>query len=87
MGEETKMSGLYKEEPPEEGQPSLWAGKFRVEGRICQVETEGCWENLEAGSALIHKICTSVPCQKPDSLFYCGLRRGTNYPAYYHIPK
>ena len=30
---ETKMSGLYREEPLGEGQPSPWAGKFRVEGR------------------------------------------------------
>jgi hypothetical protein len=29
-------------------------------GRVCQVGTEGCWENLEARSALICKICTSV---------------------------
>jgi len=36
-------------------QPSLWAGKFRGRGGACQVGTEGCWENLEAGSALICK--------------------------------
>jgi hypothetical protein len=29
---------------------------------ICQVGTEGCWENLEARSALIYKIFTSAPC-------------------------
>ena len=38
------------------------AGKFKVGGRISQVGTEGCWENLEARSALVCKICTSVPC-------------------------
>jgi hypothetical protein len=37
------------------------AGKFKVGGRISQVGTEGCWENLEARSALVCKICTSVP--------------------------
>jgi hypothetical protein len=30
--------------------------KFKVGGRVCQVGTGGCWENLE--SAL---MCTSVP--------------------------
>lgn len=25
-----------------EGQPSSWARKFRVWGRVCQVGTEGC---------------------------------------------
>jgi hypothetical protein len=53
------MSGLYREESLGQGQPSLWAGKFRVWGRICQVE--GCWENLEARSALICKMHTPVP--------------------------
>jgi hypothetical protein len=33
-----------------EGQPSPWDGKFKVRGRVCQVETEGCWEKLEARS-------------------------------------
>ena len=32
----TNMSGLYREESLEEGQPSPWAGEFRVEGRVCQ---------------------------------------------------
>lgn len=31
-----------------EGQPNFWAGKFRVGHRICQVETKGCWEDLES---------------------------------------
>ena len=61
-GGESKKSGLYREEPLGEGQPSPWAGKFRVEDRVCQEGTEGCWVNLEARSALICKICTSVPC-------------------------
>jgi hypothetical protein len=60
--EQTKISGLYREEPLGEGQPSPWAGKFRVEDRVCQEGTEGCWVNLEARSALICKICISVPC-------------------------
>ena len=55
------MSRLYREETMEEWQPSPWTGKFRVGGRVCQVGTEGCWENLEARSALVCKICTSVP--------------------------
>ena len=59
---ETKMSGLYREEPLKEGPPSLWARKFRVGGGVYQVRTEGCWENLEARPALVCKICTSVPC-------------------------
>ena len=54
----TKMSGLYREEALVEGQPSPWAGKFRVGGRVCQVGTERCWENLQARSALMCKTCT-----------------------------
>jgi hypothetical protein len=54
-----KISGLYKEEPLGEGQASSWAGKCRVGGRVCQVGAE---ENQEAGSSLMCKICTSVPC-------------------------
>ena len=38
---ETKMSGLYREEPLGEGQPNLWAGKSRVGGRVCQVRRPG----------------------------------------------
>ena len=41
----------YKEDFLGEGQPSPWAGKFKVGGKLCQVVTEGCWENLEARSA------------------------------------
>jgi hypothetical protein len=48
----TKMSGGGK------GSPAPCAEKFRVGNRTCQVGTEGCWENLEARSALIYKICT-----------------------------
>jgi hypothetical protein len=33
-----------------------WDGKFRVEDRVYQVGTGGCWENLEARSALLCKI-------------------------------
>lgn len=47
--------------------PSPWAGKFRVGGRVCQVGTEECWENLEARSALICKICTPVSCPRVQS--------------------
>ena len=57
-----KISGLHREEPLREGQLSPWAGKFRIEGRVCQVGSEGCWENLEARSAFVCKMCTSVPC-------------------------
>jgi hypothetical protein len=35
-----RMSGLYMEELLGEWQPNPWAGKFRVEGRVCQVGTE-----------------------------------------------
>ena len=31
------MSGLYREEPLGEGQPSVWAGEFRVEGGVGQL--------------------------------------------------
>jgi hypothetical protein len=55
-----QMSGLYREEPLWEGQPSLWAGKFRVGDRVSQGGTERCWENL--AKSVICKICTSVPC-------------------------
>jgi hypothetical protein len=58
--EKIKMSGLQREEAPRKGQPSPWAGKFWVKGRVNQVGTEGCWENLEARSALISKTCTQV---------------------------
>lgn len=57
---------LDTEEPWEEGQSSSCAGKFRVVGRICQVGTEGYQENLEARSALISKIHSSVPCPRSD---------------------
>ena len=34
------MSGLYSKELLGEGQPSLWVGKSKVGGRVCQVRTE-----------------------------------------------
>jgi hypothetical protein len=34
--------------------------KVKIGGRVCQIGTEGCWENLESRSALICKICASV---------------------------
>jgi hypothetical protein len=61
---EAKMSGLHREEPVAEGQLSPWAGKLGVGCSVCQVRTEGCWENLKARSALVCKICTSVPCPR-----------------------
>jgi len=48
-----------------EGQPNPWAGKFRVRGRVCQVGTEGFWENLEAKSAYVPQ--SVVPSLKPNS--------------------
>ena len=62
--EEIKMSGLYREEPLGEGQPSPWAGKFRVRSRVCQLGTEGCWENLEAWSALDVKYAPQLFCSR-----------------------
>jgi hypothetical protein len=56
------MSGLYREEPWGKGSPASGLKKFKVGGRVCQVGTEGCRENLEAGTALMCEICTSVPC-------------------------
>lgn len=55
---DTKTSGLYREEPFGAGQPSPWDGKFGIRGRVSQEGTEGCWENLEARSSLVCKICT-----------------------------
>jgi hypothetical protein len=55
------MSGLYREEPLGVGQPSPWTEKFSIGGRVCQVGTEGCWENLRAKFVLVCKLCTSVP--------------------------
>jgi len=51
------MSGLCREQPPGEGKLSPWAGKFRVVGRVGLVGAERGWENQEAKSALICKIC------------------------------
>jgi hypothetical protein len=42
--------GLYREEPGLGSSPE--AEKLEVGGRVCQVGTEGCWENLEARSVL-----------------------------------
>lgn len=50
---ETEMSGLYREEPLGDRKPRPWAGRVRTEGRVCQVRTEGCRENLEARSTLV----------------------------------
>jgi hypothetical protein len=62
-GKENTISRLYREELLlREGQPRCWTGKFRVGTRVCQVGTEGCWENLEARWNLICKICTLVLC-------------------------
>jgi hypothetical protein len=47
------MSRLYREDPMGRGQSNPWAGKFRSRNGVCQVGTEGCWENLEARSALV----------------------------------
>jgi hypothetical protein len=58
----TKLSEFYRKEPLEEGQPGPWAGEFKVGDRVCLVGTEGCWENLEAMSVLISKMCSSVHC-------------------------
>lgn len=66
----TKMSGIYMEDALREGQPSPWTVKFRVGGRVCQVGTEECWENLEARSALIGKIRTPVPCPGVTTKYY-----------------
>lgn len=52
------MSELYKEETLGEG----WPSPCTERGRVCQVGTEECWENLETRSALTGKICTSRPC-------------------------
>ena len=40
-GRETKLSGLCREEPLRDRQPSPWAGKFMVKDREPQVRTEG----------------------------------------------
>jgi len=67
-GREMKMSRLCREEPLREGQPSPWAGKFSVGGRVHRAKTEGCWEHLEARSALVCKCAPHllVPGLKPN---------------------
>jgi hypothetical protein len=66
-GRETKMHGLYRVEHLGEGQPCPWAGKFRVGDRVCQVGTEGCWENLEALFTLVCKTRTSTSCSGSET--------------------
>ena len=65
------MSGLYREEPLGGRAAQLLGWKVRGEGggggRVSQVGTEGCWEDLEARSALLCKICASVPCPRLDT--------------------
>lgn len=63
----TKMSGFYMEEPLGEKQSSSQDGKFKVRDKVWKVRTEGCWEDLEARSALLCKICTSVPFPESKS--------------------
>jgi len=65
--EETQIAGLYREEPLGEEPLIPWTGKFRVGTRLCQVGVEGCWENLEARSALAYKTCTLVLCPRPQT--------------------
>ena len=64
LNKETKNAGLYSGMVP-----SPRAGKFRVGGGggVCQVGTEGCWENLEARFALVPTLCTSVPCPRVET--------------------
>jgi hypothetical protein len=57
-----RMSGLYREELLGEGQPRPREGKFTVGGRVCLVQTERYWENLEAKVTSLCKIWDSVPC-------------------------
>jgi hypothetical protein len=49
------MSTLYREESLGEGQTRWsWAGKFKIWDQVQGMPgTEGCWENLEARSALV----------------------------------
>jgi hypothetical protein len=53
-GRENKISILYREKFQKEWKPSPWAEEFRVMGRVFQVRTKGCWENLEPRSTLVH---------------------------------
>jgi hypothetical protein len=53
-GERHKVLGYIGKDLWERPKPSPWAGKFRIEARICQVGTKGCWENMEARLALVH---------------------------------
>ena len=54
----TRISELYREDPLGEGQPSPWAGKFRVGGRVCQVGTEEFWKTL--GGQICFGVSTLV---------------------------
>ena len=71
MGRRSKMFGLYRGEPLEERKPIPWAGKLRV-GTGYMPGREGCWENLEARSALICKIHTLIPCLRVLNQTVCS---------------
>lgn len=43
-GAVTKMAELYRDERLGEGQPRPWAGEFRAEGEVDQVQAERCWK-------------------------------------------
>ena len=61
-GREGERKKRAKGEGEGEGRVAQWARKFRVGDMVCQVGNEGCWENLEARSALVCQICTPVSC-------------------------
>ena len=49
-----------REEPVGKGQPSPLGWKVQGWSMVCQIGTEECWENLEARSALICKMFTTI---------------------------
>jgi hypothetical protein len=52
------------------GKPSLCARNFRVAGRLHQVGTAGCWENLEARSEIKHLLKRNPWCLRGNSFLF-----------------
>lgn len=64
------MSVLYREEPLGIRQCSLLGWKVQGWSQGMPGIDEGFWENLAARSALVCKVCTSVPCSRSETKHY-----------------